>query len=143
MIVLVLNHKNFIFYLKKSNKCTISLCFLSSRSRYGLLFFSNRSGSKGSKTCGLGTVVPYFCIELSDEAGDYIAYFFLFWKLRPRIKNNWNGIKTTLLFFFSTLETILNDKRLGPSLKQARNHGTVQKRGANSDGRTEGRDDGT
>ena len=40
------SHKNLLFYLKKSNKCTISLCFLTSRSRYrssGSRFFGEAS----------------------------------------------------------------------------------------------------
>ena len=58
----VLNHKNLQFYLKKSNKCTIFLYFLSSRIRYrSSIFFaapatgffsSTGSDSKDPKTPG-------------------------------------------------------------------------------------------
>ena len=49
-----------LFYLKKSNKCSISLCFLSSRSRYrsGIFFaapapvFLSGSGFKDPQTPG-------------------------------------------------------------------------------------------
>ena len=57
------NHKNFLFNIKKSNKCTIALCFLSSSCRYifggfGSCFFWSGFGSWFFFSAGRGSKEP-------------------------------------------------------------------------------------